>query len=312
MVRLLMLLFLILCLSCECDNLNSNKTEGIQAENSIHEPLIYAKPLLTSRFKSFDDFKSKIQVKYFNNYNCSNSMVQLKLQSEKSETKCELKSGLSQDDILKAKNGGILGIVKLTLRSPYTIRSRKNLEKVFLLARRRMEIFGYRDVAFYDLALALTRHINNKELAYKNARDSGEKGYINTFNHIAAQAIITSFFSKELAGFMADVHERKNMQELTTGNFSSEQLQDTSNCPEDNYVDIINNTIGQELGLILKKKYKINEFKRCTPALLANYLNDLQSYFSWSMGTGFSPFNSSDEVVVRFAYKLGYVLKKRL
>ncbi|MDB4347537.1 hypothetical protein OAB01_02660 [Bacteroidia bacterium] len=313
MVRLLLLFILVLCLACRGSDKSTNIKVGKETGNALYEPLILAQPVLASRFNSLDDFKSKVQVKYYNYNGCmgSNSMVQLKLKNKKSETKCELKSGLSQAVIIKAKNGGLLDKVKLTLRSPHTIRIRNNLKNVFLLARREAGIFGYRDVAFYDLALALSQHINKTERAYKNTKDSGEKGYINTFNHIAAQAIITSFFSKELASFVADVHERKNMPELTTGKFTPEQLQDTSNYPEDNYVDIINNAIGQELGLVLQKKHQLDEVKQCTPELFANYLNDLQSYLSWSMGIELEPFHSNDEVVVRFAHKLNHVLKKR-
>lgn len=302
MVRFLLLFTLILFISCNVGN--------EETENALNEPFIFAQPVLASRFNSLDDFKSKFQVTYFNNDggNSSNSKVQLKLLGEKTETLGELKSGLSQDDIIKARDGNILEKVKLALRSPYTIRIRKNLEKGFVLARRWRGTIGNRDVAFYDLALALSQHINSPELAYKNARDSGEKGYVNTFNHIAAQAVLTSFFSKELASFLADLHERKNMPELTTGNFTPEQLQDTSNYPEDNYVDIINNSIGQELGLVLQKKYQLNEVKQCTPELFANYLNDVQGYLSWSMRIGFEPFCSNDEVVVRFANKLNHVL----
>jgi hypothetical protein len=76
-------------------------------------------------------------------------------------------------------------------------------------------------------------------------------------------------------------------------------------------VDIINNAIGQELGLVLQKKHQLDEVKQCTPELFANYLNDLQSYLSWSMGIELEPFHSNDEVVVRFAHKLNHVLKKR-
>ena len=300
----------ILFLFISCNGGDTDKTGNEMTENSLNEPFILAQPVLASRFNSLDDFKSKIQVMYFNNDrgNGSKSKVQLELRGKKIETLCELKSGLSQDDIMKARDGNILDKAKLTLRSPYTIRIRKDLEKGFFLARRMRGRIGYREIAFYDLTLALSQHINNPELAYKNAKDSGEKGYINTFNHIVAQAVLTSFFSKELASFLADVHERKNMPELTTGNFTAEQLQDTSNYPEDNYVDIINNTIGQELGLVLQKKYQLNEVRQCTPELFANYLNDVQSYLSWSMGIGLEPFRSNDEVVIRFAHKLNHVL----
>lgn len=308
MLRLATLFILVLSISCNPANTKNRIIQSKTVNNGDYEPLILAKPLLASRFNSLDDFKSKVQVKYFNRPNSLYSKVQLKLVSANSEIHSELESGISQNDIVKAKNGGIWDKVKLTFEAPYAIRIRQSLKKGFVLARRRKELVGYREVAFYDLALALSEHINNPNVAYKNAKDSSEKGYINTFNHIAAQAVLTSFFSQELATFMADVHERKNMPEITTGNFSEEQLRDTVNFPEDNYVDIINNTIGQELGLALRKKYNMNELQQCTPQQFANYMNELQSYLSWSMGIGMEPFNSNDEVIVRFAHKLDYLL----
>ena len=303
-------LSLTLILFISCNGADTNKRENEVTENSLNEPLILAQPVLASRFTSLDDFKSKIQVTYFNNEkgNISEPKVQLKLRGKKTEILCELKSGLSQADILEARDGNLLDKAKLTLRSPYTIRIRKDLKRVFFLARRMREIIGHREVAFYDLALAFSKHINTPEMAYTNAKDSGEKGYINTFNHVVAQSVLTSFFSKELASFLADIHERKNMPELTTGHFTAEQLKDTANYPEDNYADIINNTIGQKLGLVLQKKYKLKRIRQCTPELFANYLNDLQSYLSWSMRIGLKPFRSDDEVVVRFVYKLNRAL----
>ena len=312
MVRLVILSFIVLCLSCNRANNKSKEVKCDPTKKSLYEPLVLAKPLLVTRFKSLDDFKSKVQVKYFNQPNDPKSKDQLNLRTAKSETLCELKSGLSQNDIMDAKNGSLLDKMKFTIRHPFAIRNRNNLEKIFKLARREKVLFGLRDVAFYDLAMLVSAHISNKEQAFKSTKDSSEKGYINTFNHVTAQAIMTSFFTQELAVFVADVHERKNMPELTTGKFTTEQLFDTINYPEDNYVDIINNAIGQELGLALNEKYKINELKKCTPKLLANYLNDLQSYFSWSMGIGLEPFNSEDEVIVRFAYKLNYLLNNSI
>ena len=46
-----------------------------------------------------------------------------------------------------------------------------------------------------------------------------------------------------------------------------------------------------------------------TPELLANYLNDIQTYYSWAYGIGFSPFRPSDEVVVKFSRKLNMVME---
>jgi hypothetical protein len=310
MMRLVILSFLIVCLSCNRANVTGTEVEDDPSKKASYEPLILAKPLLASRFKSLDDFKSKVQVKYFNKPNDRSSKVQLYLKTSTSEIRCELKSGLSQKDIMKVQKSGIADKLKFTMKSPYSIRNRKKLEKVYVLGRRRTALFGLRDAAFYDLALVLSRHINTKEIAYKNEKDSSEKGYINTFNHITAQALITSMFTKELASFVADVHERKNMPELTTGYFSPEQLQDTLNYPEDNYVDIINNKIGQDIGLVLKEKYKLNSTTIYTPELLANYLNDLQNYFSWSMGIGLDSFKPSDEVIVRFTHKINFVLQR--
>lgn len=310
MLRLATLFILVLSISCNPANTKNRITQRITVNNGDHEPLILAKPLLASRFKSLDDFKSKVQVKYFNRPNSPHSKVQLKLVSANSEIHSELESGISQNDIVKAKNGGIWDKVKLTFKAPYAIRNRKNLGKVFILGRRRTALFGLRDAAFYDLALVLTKHINTEEIAFQNEKDKGEKGYINTFNHITAQALITTLFDQEFACYIADVHERKNMPELTTGKFSEEQLRDTINFPEDNYVDMINNKIGQEVGLALKEKFNLNSSTSYTPQLLTNYLNELQNYLSWSMGIGFKPFYPSDEVIVRFAHKINYVLNR--
>ncbi|HAV26180.1 MAG TPA: hypothetical protein DCX01_08380, partial [Bacteroidetes bacterium] len=74
---------------------------------------------------------------------------------------------------------------------------------------------------------------------------------------MTAQVLITALFSKEVADYIADVHELMSMPELTTGRFSDKQLHDTLNYPVDNYVDMLNNEIGQEIGLRLKEKYNL-------------------------------------------------------
>ena len=76
----------------------------------------------------------------------------------------------------------------------------------------------------------------------------------------------------------------------------------------DNYVDIINNEWGQELGNVLKKKYNISSETYWTPILLANFLNDIQSYYSWAFHIGFKPFRAEDEMVIRFSDKINLVM----
>jgi hypothetical protein len=44
---------------------------------------------------------------------------------------------------------------------------------------------------------------------------------------------------------------------------------------------------------------------------LANYLNDLQSYYSWAFQIGFEPFRPEDELVARFSKKINAVMKQQ-
>jgi hypothetical protein len=122
---------------------------------------------------------------------------------------------------------------------------------------------------------------------------------------------MTSIFSEDLADFVADVHERHNLPELISGIFTPHQLNDLKDGPVDNYLDLINNEWGQELGKTLRAKYNLCRNTQWTPELLANYLNDIQSYYSWTFWIGFKPFRPDDEMVVRFAGKINKVLSSR-
>ena len=86
-------------------------------------------------------------------------------------------------------------------------------------------------------------------------------------------------------------------------------LKDSINNPTDNYVDVINNQIGQKLGNTLKVKYGLNNKNKCTPALLNAYLNDLQSYYMRALELGMDNFRPNDEVVKRFSNKINTLLK---
>ena len=265
--------------------------------------------LLASRFKNLTHLQTVVSIQYDKNYSkmdsidCLNSVVRLSYLSNGEKINRTMTSGVSQDDILQIQNDGYLKRALFILTNPNAIRQRKELEKIYLLSRRRPFIFGPADVAFCDLAEATLYHINTPNLAFVNYRDSSEKGYINTFNHITAQAIITSFYSEELADFIGDLHERSNMPEITSGRFSENQLIDSLQSPDDNYIDIINNEIGQKIGLKLKYKYKLNENSKCSPILLAALLNDVQSYYMWALEIGLDNFRPTDEIVIKFANK---------
>jgi len=91
---------------------------------------------------------------------------------------------------------------------------------------------------------------------------------------------------------------------LITGKFTEKQLSDPKNGAVDNYVDMVNNEWGQELGKLLKQKYQLSDTTHWTPKLLTNFLNDQQQYYSWIFEIGFEPFRPSDIMVIRYAAKI--------
>ncbi len=272
--------------------------------------------LLASRFKSMEELQSIVSIEWYKDGDLSddahldNNMVRLKHCSEGLAVISTLKSGISQNDIMQAKDGVFSEKLALVFNAPKAIRNRRELKQVYILSRRFSDIFSVEDVAFYYLAEAAVNKITNTEKAFLIDEDSGEKGYINTFNHITAQAMITSIFSEEFADFIADVHELKNMPELTSGVFSEKQLNDPNINPIDNYIDMINNEWGQKLGLRLKEKYNINRNTIWTPDLLADYLNELQAYYSWAFQIDMNPFRPDDGVIVRFKDKINRALER--
>jgi hypothetical protein len=290
-----------------------NQTEG-KRRNLDYVPPFHMKALLASRFNSLEHFKSEVSIEYFNvpkspDGSTENSSVLLSYTQDGHVLKSVLEAGVSQRDISEAKEGSVWDKVGLMFQSPYSIRNRKILRDIYILARWRAFSFGEGDVAFFDLAETAVKKINSPKTAFKTEKDSSEKGYLNSFNHITAQAFITTIHSEDIADFIADVHERKTMPELTTGKFTLKQLNDPTTYPVDNYVDMLNNEIGQELGKQLRTKYNITSTTKWTPMLLADYLNDLQAYYSWAFGIGLDPYRSDDALVIRFTDKLNTVLE---
>jgi len=262
--------------------------------------------LLTTRFNSFEEFKKEVQVEYSKD---EKSWVRITQNSNNQIVSSILKSGVKESDIVAIRDGGLIGKIKLVLTAPYFVTNRNDILRVYMLTRRRHRIFGGGDIAFFDIAKTMMRNINSADLRNIPEEDLSEKGYINTFNHANSQALMTAIFSEQLADFIADTHERSNMPELITGKFTDVQIADIKNGPVDNYVDIINNEWGQELGKLLGKKYQISRETVWTPELLVNFLNDLQSYYSWVFQIGFEPFKSSDDLIIRFSKKINKVMK---
>ncbi|MCS6916546.1 MAG: hypothetical protein RMK52_10105 [Chitinophagales bacterium] len=271
--------------------------------------------LLSTRFTSFEELKSVIGLEYSGHQPEENGFgrkawVRVRYCYNGKPLVSELREGISQGDLIKVKSGHWTKQAALILLAPFTVRHRLDLERIYLLARIRPNLFGDGDVAFYTLAEAAYRKITTPELAFLTERDSSEKGYINTFNHITAQAFITTCFSEALADFVADAHERFHHPELIGGRFTDAQVSDLEEGPVDNYVDLINNEIGQELGKQLKQRYRITRRTYWTPQLMAAYLNDLQRYYSRAFRIGLKPFHAEEERVIRFADKINQVMRR--
>lgn len=270
--------------------------------------------LLLTRFKSLAEFREVIAIQYAEDLGDSGGIrpgkpeVKLEYSSGGRVIASILKAGISQADFLKVRNGPLLGKVLLGLKCPYALMHRRKLTNIEHLSRRRPPLFGKGDAAFYDLAETMVRQISDEDLIDMSCEDIAEKGYLNTFNHITAQAFMTSIYSERLADFIADVHELYNMPDLITGSFTEKQLADFENGPVDNYLDMINNEWGQELGKVLGKKYGINRKTVWTPQLLKDYLNDIQLYHSGAFQIGFKPFRATDTMVIQFAAKINTVL----
>ena len=270
---------------------------------------VKARALLATRFNNIASFKEVVNIEYehsFKSDSLVNSTVRLTYPSNGQEIISVLSSGLSQQDIVDGYRGSVWDKIAFLAHSPYAVRNRFKLQEVFHLARRMDVVYKDGDVAFHDLALGSVERIAS-ENAFKVYRDSLEKGYLNTFNHVTGQALVSALYSVEMADFVGDVHELDNMRELTSGFFSEEQLNDTVNFPTDNYVDLINNEIGQLIGSELKSFYQIDHQTVWTPELLSEFMNQIQAYYAWALDIDMSPFSPNDDVIVAFANKLNVV-----
>ena len=307
--RMMTPLFFLFALSCgQAPPVSYARQANLTVNDSLQDTRISSmqehKALLLTRFNSLAELKEIVDIEY------ATDQVKLTYRSGSREVTSILRSGVSEDDFMRARRGGLWAKIQVSLMTPYAVVNRNNLMVIENLGRRRPWDFGKGDVAFYDLAETMVKNILPEELAAIPEKDTTEKGYLNTFNHITAQAIMTSIFSERLADFVADVHERHNMPELISGVFTEAQLTDMKDGPTDNYIDLINNEWGQELGKTLQSKYQLSATTIWTPQLLADYLNDIQGYYSWTFGIGFTPFHTTDEIVTRFAAKINLLLEQ--
>lgn len=294
----------VLILILSCDHASEHRCDAL----SSTEGAIGA--LLLSQYESLEDLEKDVDISYsVTPYSTKSNHGKKRevLMSHRVRNGCVtsiLKTGVNEGDFNQARDGNLMDRIKLAFKTPFAVLHKNDLVSIELLGRRRYEMFGEGDIAFYDLAEQMVRNIRKEFAEELSEKDLSEKGYLNTFNHIVAQAIMTAVYSEQLADFVADVHERYTMPELMTGEFSPEQLSDIEKGPVDNYVDMINNEWGQELGKRFLKKHNITKGMKWTPELLTELLNFSQQQCGHALGIRFHPFRPSDEMVVRFADKI--------
>ena len=290
------LLSFILVLSC-------NPTEPID-ENSLIPNQFSKGMLLGTQFDSYEALLKEISIEHK-----TGLWPKAIVSYEKDGFKVTsiLEEGVTEKDFERAKTSGLPSRIKLALRSPYFVMHREDIVRAYIMSRRMEKYFGEGDISFYDIAVAFKNHIVIDDEDQFTDRDFSEKGFINTFNHIIAQVFITAIYSEKLGDFIADSHERARIPELITGEFSEEQIKDLDNGPVDNYVDLINNEWGQEIGKILDDHYSIHRRTEWNEELLSSMLNDIQSFCSWSLGVYFKPFSPEDELVKKYVKKLNTI-----
>ena len=284
----------IACLYLSCDNTDAEVLE---------QPRVRA--LLATNFNGLEDFQEVVTLEYTEkSTDSAKGTVKISYKNNGELIVGELSDGVTEGDISKAFRGNIWDKLSLSAKTPYALWNRKKLGNVYMLARHMIGDLGEDDVAFYDVALASMRNISPENGAFDNFRDSLEKGYINTFNHVTAQALITLLYGEDLANYIAEVHERNTMPNLVSGLFSETQLKDTLDFPVDNYVDIINNEIGQELGKYLKSKHNISDETKWDAAFTCQVLNDIQDYYASCFQLKVNQFSIQDDMIINFARKM--------
>jgi hypothetical protein len=196
-LRCLALLSFFLPFNQSCNNTNSSIECNCNAAASddTTDAVTYKTvkgALLGTRFSSLEELKSVIQIEYHPSSDTAtnkNAFVSVRHCSSGKEVTSILQTGVSQGDLHKAGySEAIWDHIALLFHSPYAVANRKDMEKIFMLSRWKPDLFGDGDPAFFDLAKSSVGNINTPDIAFRNERDSTEKGYFNSFNHITAQA----------------------------------------------------------------------------------------------------------------------------
>lgn len=300
------IIILSIILAAFCQNCYMNMDEFVETSEAIFFP--NASPLLASSFNDSRLFSERVAIQFDSIKDdklgrAGDESITLSYNSNGDTIICTLSRGVSQNDIIKVRDGSITDKIIFSLEKPQVVSSRIDLNKIYKLARRRPTLFGEGDVAFYDLAEMMVKNMRKDSTDSQYSVHFSEYGYINTYNHVVAQALITIIYSDAIADSIACYHERIRSDEL----ISPLKHEELSQMHIDNYVDIINNEIGQRLGLAISNFLLVNRHDEWNPQKLSKVLNLLQSYFSRHFHTSFEPFRPNQREIIRFTQKINIV-----
>ena len=155
--------------------------------------------LLTTRFSSLEELKKVIKIEYTLE---DVPQVSLTHSSNGQEVNSVIRSVISELDIINAKKGGFWDHVSLGLNSPYVVINRKDIMRVYLMARIRCNLFGEGDVAFYNLSEAIMYNISDDDINSYNNINNIYDDIDNIYNvyeyllELLEKYIITNIFDK--------------------------------------------------------------------------------------------------------------------
>jgi hypothetical protein len=197
------------CKRTPLDYLNSNQIQDCawqeQSDFAVRGAPAVRGALVSTRFRSYDELRAAIGITHYpkrrDTVRKAASGVGLTHCSNGLEVVSILRSGVSEKDFVAARDGGFWDRISLVFKSPYAVIHRKALQKVSILARRRPDVYGEGDPAFYDLSEHIMAHIVEDDLPKLDSLDlASEKGYFNTVNHITAQVFMTALFFGKSSG----------------------------------------------------------------------------------------------------------------
>ncbi len=150
------------------------------------------------------------------------------------------------------------------------------------------------DMSFTSImAESMRKNVENANGKQKKGWD----GFYNTALHVSGQAFMSILFGESSARFISDLHERKL---LRGGN--EDPLMDV-------YADLLNNEMGRVLGTKLAEKYDLSGGTEWTNSMMANVLNDIQSYVQDTFGMKFKSYTADDEEVKELVNILNKIME---